>query len=242
MRYLALLFDAPLQSWGFASRFQRRTTGPHPTKSGVLGLLCASLGLAKGSIEERQWLPRLAALRLTVVTIPRRSSALPHPDSLGELPVRYLEDFHTVLGTRRASGSPNPDPVVTRRQYLADSRFGILLAGDDTEALERAAGAIRDPVWGVWFGRKCCIPARPIFAGGPFEAEDQAWKALLRSAGVAEDLPPGTFTRVEEAPDFTSGTDTLNDQPQSFGTADSSGPEGRRFVPRRIRVIHKSGS
>ena len=38
MAYLALLLDAPLQSWGFASRFQRRTTGLHPTKSGVIGL------------------------------------------------------------------------------------------------------------------------------------------------------------------------------------------------------------
>ena len=36
--YLALVLDGPLQSWGFASRFQRRTTGLHPTKSGVLGL------------------------------------------------------------------------------------------------------------------------------------------------------------------------------------------------------------
>ena len=28
--YLALLLDAPLQSWGFSSRFQRRTTELHP--------------------------------------------------------------------------------------------------------------------------------------------------------------------------------------------------------------------
>jgi len=49
MQYLALMLDAPLQSWGFASRFQRRTTGLHPTKSGIAGLLCAALGVAKGS-------------------------------------------------------------------------------------------------------------------------------------------------------------------------------------------------
>ena len=42
--YLALLLDAPLQSWGFASRFQRRTTGLHPTKSGVIGLICCRDG------------------------------------------------------------------------------------------------------------------------------------------------------------------------------------------------------
>ena len=79
MQYLALMLDAPLQSWGFASRFQRRTTGSHPTKSGVVGLLCAALGLAKGSDEEREWLPRLAALRMTVVTIPRTKSEIRNP-------------------------------------------------------------------------------------------------------------------------------------------------------------------
>ena len=55
--YLALLLDAPLQSWGFASRFQRRTTGLHPTKSGVIGLICAAMGIGKGTDAERETLP-----------------------------------------------------------------------------------------------------------------------------------------------------------------------------------------
>lgn len=62
--HLPLWFDAPLQSWGFASRFQRRTTGLFPTKSGVLGIVCAAMGLAKGSTAERDQLPLLAALTL----------------------------------------------------------------------------------------------------------------------------------------------------------------------------------
>jgi len=57
--YLALLLDGPLQSWGFASRFQRRTTGLHPTKSGVIGLITAAMGLAKGSAGELVMLPEL---------------------------------------------------------------------------------------------------------------------------------------------------------------------------------------
>ena len=72
--YLALLLDAPLQSWGYESRFQRRTTGLHPTKSGVIGLICAAMGLAKGSEEERDMLPRLGELRMTSIAIPRQRS------------------------------------------------------------------------------------------------------------------------------------------------------------------------
>src|ERR1035437_8682659 len=130
MSHLALMLDAPLQSWAFASRFQRRTTGLQPTKSGVVGLLCAALGAAKGSPTEREWLPKLAGLRMTIVTIPRRSVATFTSTRSGELPLRRLEDFHTVLDTRRASGAPNRDPVVTHRQYLLDALFGILLGGE----------------------------------------------------------------------------------------------------------------
>jgi CRISPR system Cascade subunit CasD len=222
MQYLALMLDAPLQSWGYGSRFQRRTTGLHPTKSGVVGLLCAALGAAKGSAAETEWLPKLAALRMTVVTIPRARSGL-----------RRLEDFHTVEHTRRASGAPNPDPVVTRRQYLLDARFGVLFEGK-AEVLSQVAEAVRNPVWGVWLGRKCCIPAAPLYRAGPCD-EAAAWQALIAERSHEE------FTRIEEVTRFEDGSDSINDQPISFGTAESSGPEGRSFAPRRIRVVHKSG-
>ena len=232
MPHLALMLDAPLQSWGFASRFQRRTTGLHPTKSGVVGLLCAALGAAKGSPAEREWLPKLAGLRMTVVTIPRRRVNASSEASSEEVPLRRLEDFHTVLNTRRATGAPNHDPVVTHRQYLLDARFGVLLAGE-SEVLRRAADALRDPVWGVWFGRKCCIPAAPLYRAGPCD-EAAAWHALIG------DAPPEQFSRVEEVTRFEDGTDSISDQPLSFGTADSSGPEGRHFTPRRVNAIPRT--
>src|SRR5437764_4906699 len=147
--YLALLLDAPLHSWGFGSRFQRRTTGLHPSKSGVIGLICAAMGLAKGSGPEAETLPQLAALKMTSIAMPRYA-------------IQRIEDFHTVLKTRRASGSMNPDPVVTRRQYLVDACFGVILNGNRV-LLERVASALQDPVWGVWLGRESCIPARPLF-------------------------------------------------------------------------------
>jgi CRISPR system Cascade subunit CasD len=145
MQHLALMLDAPLQSWGFASRFQRRTTGLHPTKSGVVGLLCAALGAAKGSAAEREWLPKLTSLRMTVLTIPRRLVASSNSTQPEELPLRRLEDFHTVLNTRRATGAANTDPVVTHRQYLLDARYGVLLAGE-FQVLNRVTDALRDPV------------------------------------------------------------------------------------------------
>lgn len=225
--YLALLLDAPLQSWGSESRFQRRTTGLHPTKSGVIGMICAAMGLAKGSAEEQALLPRLAATRMTSIAISRmRQNAW--SGATEELPVGRLEDFHTVLGTQRASGSPNTDPVVTRRQYLTEALFGVLLEGDQA-LLERVDAALRDPAWGVWLGRKSCIPAQPI-SRGVFRMESEAHRALLGNASPAE------FTVVSDVAAFADGTDSLNDQPISFGDGTSSGPDKRAFAVRRIKV------
>lgn len=229
---LALLLDAPMQSWGCESRFQRRTTGLHPTKSGVIGMICAAMGVAKGSVEEQVTLPMLAEMNMTSIAIPRtRRNAW--SGETEELAVGRLEDFHTVLDTRRASGSMNPDPVVTRRQYLMDARFGVILKGD-RNLLERVDAALQNPAWGFWLGRKSCIPAQPV-PRGVFHSASEAYQALVG------DAPPNAYTTVSEVTTFAEGTDSLNDQPVSFGDGTSSGPDKRQFAVRRIRVSPGSG-
>lgn len=230
--FLALLLDGPLQSWDFASRFQRRTTGLHPTKSGVIGLICAAMGLAKGSPEERDTLPELAQLKMCSIAIPRGD-------------VRRLEDFHTTGGgydkkaqsqfiPRKASGGACDNPTLSRRQYLLDARFGVVLAGDRS-LLERAAAALQDPIWGVWLGRKNCIPSAPLFVE-LCKSQDTAWKSVLRVCRLSEDTLMEAFTTVTEVKNFAEGTDSVSDQPVSFGDASSSGPDKRQFAVRRIAV------
>lgn len=221
--HLALLLDGPLQSWGLSSRFQRRATELYATKSGVVGLICAAVGLPKGSVEERKMLPELAKLKMTCISIPRKP-----PAGTESLPVVRLEDFHTVLGTRRASGLMNPDPVVTHRQYLADARFGVILSGEQV-LLSRVAAALEDPTWGVWFGRKSCLPAEPI-CRGIFETQAEAEHVLVGNAPIDQ------FTRIEEVSNFDAGTDSYNDQPESFGTSNSSAG-GRAYAVRRVNLI-----
>lgn len=221
--YLTLMLTGPMQSWGFASRFQRRTTGMHPTKSGVLGLICAAMGLAKGSSEERHVLPKLAALRMTTITIPRTVEG-----TSSHLPMRRIEDYHTVLDTRRASGALNKDAVVTYRQYLIDIRFGVIFKGN-RDLLEKVAVSLQDPRWGTWLGRKSCIPAEPIYRG-VFANVDEAHRSLIG------ELPLDDFTIIADAEQFEEGTDSLNDQPISFGEVTSSGADKRKFVHRRIKV------
>jgi CRISPR system Cascade subunit CasD len=246
--YLPLLIDGPMQSWGFASRFQRRTTGLYPTKSGVIGLICAAMGLAKSSTEERQKLPRLRDLRMQVVLLPRPKPWIRQPQPARRsdwLEPRRIEDYHTVGGgfnaatqpyavPRTASGKPDKDATLSRREYLFDARFGVILAGEP-DILNEAAKALRNPVWGSWLGRKSCVPAAPVLAGDPLHSREEAWTTLLTAVGLSLEIPFAAFGSVEEvAP--TEAHITIRDQPVSFGDATSSGPDKRQFAVRGILV------
>lgn len=214
--YLALRLEGPLQSWGFDSQYNRRNTGLMPTKSAIAGMCCAALGLTRGGIQEKAFLETFQEVRMTAIAIPRNGARK-------ELPVRRLQDYHTVQNTRRASGAINNDCVLTHRQYLADAAFGVLLEGD-ASPLQQIADALANPVWGVWLGRKACIPTAPVLAGVTND-RDEALRLLIR------EKPLISFARQEEVENFADGRDSLPDGPVSFAS-------GRRvFSPRRVKML-----
>jgi CRISPR system Cascade subunit CasD len=215
LAYLALRLEGPLQSWGFDSQYNRRNTGLMPTKSAIAGMCCAALGLNRGSDGEREFLVSFAKTKMTAISIPRNGAKK-------EFPVRRLQDYHTVQNTRRASGGINNDCVLTHRQYLTDASFGVVLAGE-RPLLEQISGALKDPVWGVWLGRKACVPTAPILAGLK-DAETDALQLLIG------DLPIETFTRQIEVANFADCRDSLPDMPISFAS------DQRTFSPRRVRT------
>lgn len=212
---LALRLEGPLQSWGCDSQYNRRNTGLMPTKSAIAGICCAALGLPRGSDREKTFLESFQHVRMTAIAIPRKGAKK-------ELPVRRLQDYHTVQNTRRASGAINNDCVLTHRQYLTDASFGVLLEGD-TAFLKQIADALANPVWGLWLGRKACIPAAPVLAGLRMD-RDEAIKLLNLEKSFE------AYIRQEDVKSFADGKDSLPDMPVSFAS------EKRTFAPRRVRT------
>lgn len=219
-RFLVLRLEGPLQSWGASSHFDLRRTELFPSKSGVAGLLCAAQGFRRGSMEEKAFLERfnseafiLAAVRLAK-----------GPDGRTRRLLR-LEDFHTVQGTVRAGGGRNDNLVVTRRQYLEDACFGVVIECPEEDAL-RLAEALADPVWFLSLGRRCCVPSTPLLVG-----VKESWPEALKSLG----LESGDEVWVQkDAVSFEEGSDLLLDNAASFV------PLGRDFLPRKVvRKIEK---
>ena len=220
MKHLALYLRAPLQSWGASSKFGDRGTLDAPTRSGLLGLLAAACGIDKNDeARDREWLARVATLSLSVLAF-RRGDRMTDYHTVG---ARYDKDdpWQKRMIPTTADGKPRGTDL-THRDYLADSVFGAILAGDDALVAEMAAG-LADPVWGVWLGRKSCIPTEPILAG-VFDSENDAKGALdarlrksleLGGGKVAGKAESGVaFTVVEARPGESD--ETVLDIPVSF--------------------------
>lgn len=213
-KVLVMYLDAPLQAWGASSRYQIRDTEAFPTKSGVIGMLAAALGIDKEDPEEEIQIVELSKLRFGARRLVRDTRTDSH----------RLTDFHTVGGgydssrnspdrlfiTRKASGSPS-GTVITRRTYLTDAKFLVGLEGDP-DILERCANAVRNPKWGIWFGRKACLPAAPLFPtlGDSFES---AFTRMCEGMQASMELEPDPDGRVEESGD---GSWYAEDDPVSF--------------------------
>lgn len=127
MATLLLRLAAPLQSWGSDSKFETRKTDREPTKSGVVGLLAAALGLRR---DDTEGLARLNGLRFAV-----------RADQEGSL----LVDFHTAK-SRDTS-------YVTYRHYLQDAVFLAGLESGDEALLRELEAALRHPVYPLYLGR-----------------------------------------------------------------------------------------
>ena len=145
MPTLLLRLQGPLQSWGTTSRFDERDTQLEPSKSGVIGLLCAALGR-----DRAEPVDDLAALRMGV-----------RVDREG-VPMR---DYQTATGVLIAA-SAKADlerTVVSPRYYLADACFLVGLEGEDEPLLRQLHQALRQPVWPLALGRKSFAPAGPVY-------------------------------------------------------------------------------
>lgn len=153
---LGLYLDAPMQSWGYQSRFDRRTSFSFPTKSGIIGMICAAMGVDRSNPDILQ---ELSILKMTMLMFQNNGR---------------LTDFHTVGGgwdkksdaghiVNTAQGRVG-STVITRREYLQQSKYGVLIMGEPL-FLKKIADALYDPKWGIWLGRKSCIPATPVCQG-----------------------------------------------------------------------------
>lgn len=155
-KYLLLRLEGPMQSWGLQSLFDIRSTETLPTKSGVIGLTAAALGIERG---DRKSLAELYKLKMAVLCS-REGQLLVDYQTVGagyeNLPPaeRDIYQLRDANGKRRVAQ--------TFRYYLFDYRFKGVLCGNE-ELIERCKEALLNPKWLLYLGRKTCLPSKPVF-------------------------------------------------------------------------------
>lgn len=211
----------PMQAWGTHSRFIVRDTGLEPSKSGVVGLICAAMGTPRA---DRDAIAKVARLRMAV---------------RADRPGMMRMDYHTAGGTRSGNGygviradASGVSAVVSRRYYLSDAEFLVGLEGERS-FLEEIAAALAAPRWQICLGRKSFLPSAPPqlpaeapWNGGwceePIEKAVRVypWLGLLSDSRVRD-------RELRVVIDDPSGSEARRDYPISF--------DPRVFSMRRVR-------
>ncbi|MCX6340684.1 MAG: type I-E CRISPR-associated protein Cas5/CasD [Candidatus Aureabacteria bacterium] len=201
MSTLLLRLMGPMQSWGTTSRFDQRDTGKEPSKSGVIGLLAAAMGIDRADWEK---LEPLIQLKMGV-----------RHDRPGVLRKDYqtagCSDSDTII---KADGSPSKDGVVSERYYLADAAFLVGLEGDDRKILEQAHNKLRNPQWVLGLGRKSYLPAEPVYLKDGL-CDVSLKEALFSYPWLGRGTAPQTILYSFESPDG-SGRMVMDQSLSSF--------------------------
>ncbi len=230
--YLLLWLEAPLQSWGFDSKFGRRDSLGFPTKSGVLGLICCALG-AGG--RQREFLADFAELDMQVAVFPRCDSEgrpLPREPLLCDFhmvgsgyntkdPWQNLMIPKTSKGTKAVGGGTK----MTFRYYIQDMAFAVIIQVPESRA-EVVANHLKNPVWDLYLGRKNCVPTEFIFQG-IFAQPNIAMEAAERIAAAKGRV---MSLRVLQGEHDDGDVIMLNDVPVQFG-------KHKVYRDRRITLI-----
>lgn len=163
---VALRLEGALQSWGDHAKWNIRDSGDFPSKSGIVGLLACAMGLERSD-------PEIVALSNNIQIAVR-----------ADRPGIRMIDFHTVqgrtlewwsgkekFGIYTANGIMSKDAILSKRWYLQDASFLVLIETDEPWR-ERICQALKAPKWPIYLGRKSCVPSRPVLDGITTEYED----------------------------------------------------------------------
>lgn len=248
MKALLLRLAGPMQAWGTQSRFTDRDTQLEPSKSGVIGLLCAALGLSRNPESRHSsgiTLGDLADLPFAV-RVDREGMKLRDHQTIGggTVPGWYADLYGIkTYGVSKANAN-KPETALSLRYYLSDARFLVAIAGEEN-LLFALADALRRPVFPLYLGRKSFVPSEPVLydstsplrEGDSLEAILSAvpWDACWPRDGFRNpsDAKPPKLGRLRLVVETHPGEGSpRSDTPRSFLKRD------RRFDPRYVKTSY----
>lgn len=157
-QYLVFRLYGPMASWGQAAVGGDRPTGVQPTRSAILGLLGAALGIKR--TDEAA----LKKLQRSIIVAVKQC-----------VPSSLMRDYHTtqvpshsnnmIHRTRKSELSENKlNTILSSRDYRCDGLWvvAISLTEKSSITLEQLQEALLKPTYILSLGRKSCPLALPL--------------------------------------------------------------------------------
>lgn len=172
--YLIIKLQGPMQAWGLHSYEGLRPSSYVPTRSAILGIVGACMGIRR---EDKPSQEAIADRLGIAVRVDQRfiSGNMDKP-----LRQQKMTDYHTVKNARKEyRGLKHHETIQTWREYLMDAEFSVALwqrHGDDI--MDNILRSVKKPIFTPYLGRRSCPIARPLFekciqAADEFEALHQ---------------------------------------------------------------------
>lgn len=191
--YLLFRLYGPLASWGDIAVGEVRPSFERPSKSAVLGLAAAALGLRRDD-EEGQC--RLAEDYGYAVEVQSVGQPLRDYHTVQRPPQRKGADYASRRQELQAVPKEDLATTLSYRDYWQDACYVVCLwARNDApvHALTEIASALQRPHFVLYLGRKSCPPALPL----------QPQIVMATSAGAA--LDGATFNNANFPPNVGGG-------------------------------------
>lgn len=160
MKYLLFRLYGPMASWGEIAVGESRHTAVKPTKSALLGLLGAALGVSRGNEAAQQALGdsyHFAIRVLSTGQLLRDYHIAQAPDSVGKFQYRTRRD-ELVIGKARLG------TVLSSREYRTNAQAVIAIRKLEHAKwpLDELKQALLAPKYHLYLGRKSCPLAAPL--------------------------------------------------------------------------------
>jgi CRISPR system Cascade subunit CasD len=189
--FVVMRLYGPLAAWGDIAVGEQRPTTPHPSKSAVLGLVAAALGIRRDDDAHHALLASgyRFAVRVDALGVPLRDyHTSQRADSVARL--HHLQTRRDELADRQ-----NRATVLSTRDYRADALYTACLHCRGMAAAPQPAvivAALKQPRFALYLGRRSCPLALPLSPrnieaedlSGALAAYDEAERSTLASAGA----------------------------------------------------------
>lgn len=243
--YLVFQLYGPLASWGDIAVGETRPSALTPTKSAILGLLAAALGIKRPDTTNDE--SQRAAWENAHIALADGYGVAVKVECLG-FP---LSDYHTaqvpssgkgknrmIFSTRRDEltriSRHDLNTILSRRNYRQDAFCAVALWGRDgaPRSLNELRDALDAPIFPLYLGRKSCplaLPLAPRAVSGPnvetalsmvsvatmIESLEGCWKGWKPNAWLREIHPVLLWDNDAETALAPAESYTRRDQPTS---------------------------